>query len=479
MITREEFQQVYDQGPDAVYALLVAMQAQIDALTARVAELEARLAKDSHNSSKPPSSDGLRRPPRSLRQRGQRPTGGQPGHEGHTLCQVEQPDDLVWHRPTVCQACGRGLADLPLTDLGERRQVFEVPRPRLVVTEHRVGEVVCPACGTAQRGAFPPAVSQPAQWGPGLLGRGVYLLAYQLLPLARSRQMLLDFYGQAPSEATLLRAVADCYRTLAPVENALKQAIGGAAVAHFDETGVRVARHLEWVHVASTARLTHLAHHPRRGRVALTDIGLLPGFAGTSVHDAYSSYRDFGSGRHALCNAHVLRELCGCWERDQQTWAQRLSAWLRAVLHAKQAAQAAGETAFPPEFLARMVAGYRRIVARGLAQNPRPAPTGRGGRPKLGPARSLLERLERYETEHLRFAFDFAVPFDNNQAERDFRMVKVQQKISGGFRTSAGADQFCRLRGYLSTLRKQGANLLEALRSVAAGSPLWPSLVPT
>lgn len=482
MVTREEFQQVYDQGPDAVYALLLAMQAQIDALTARVEELEARLAKDSHNSSKPPSSDGLGREPaqpHSLRERGQRRSGGQPGHPGRTLCQVAQPDELVDHRPVVCHVCGQGLADLPLTTLGERRQVFELPHPRLVVTEHRVGVVVCPACQALNRGAFPQGVSQPAQWGPGLLGLAVYLLQYQLLPLARCRQVLLDLYGQAPSQATLLHAVADCHTTLAPVEAALKQAVGDARVAHFDETGVRVAGRLEWLHVASTAHLTHLTHHPRRGRAALGDIGLLEHFGGVSVHDAYGSYRDFGTGRHALCNAHLLRELLGRWERDRQTWTQRLSALLRLVLHAKKTAQAAGQTALPPEFLARVTTAYRSLVARGLAQNPRPAPTGRGGAPKLGPTRSLLERLQRYETEHLRFAFDFAVPFDNNQAERDFRMAKVQQKVSGCFRTSAGADRFCRLRGYLSTLRKQGINLLDALRAALAGSPRWPCLVPT
>ncbi|MBI2298006.1 MAG: IS66 family transposase [Armatimonadetes bacterium] len=486
MVTRSQAQAIYEQGPDAVYAVLVAMdariqalEAQVAALQAQVADLTARLGKDSHNSSKPPSSDGLRRPPRSQREPGQRPTGGQKGHPGHTLCQVEQPDSVVVHRPAVCGRCGHGLEGLPVTERAERRQVFELPQPRLEVTEHRVGAVVCPVCGRSNQAEFPAAVRQPAQWGPRLLGLGVYLVQYQLLPLARCRQVLLDLCGQAPSEATLLHAVADCHTALAPVEAALQQAVGRAAVAHFDETGVRVAGRLEWLHVASTASLTHLAHHRRRGRVALTDIGLLPAFGGVAVHDAYPSYRDFGSGEHALCNAHLLRELQGCWEREHQTWAQRLRALLRGVLHAKQLAQAAGETALPPEFLARLRANGRRLVARGLAQNPRPQPTGKGGAPKLGPARSLLERLQRYEAEHLRFAFDFRVPFDNNQAERDFRMAKVQQKVSGCLRTSAGADQFCRLRGYLSTLRKQGVDLLDALRRVVAGSPVWPCLGPT
>ena len=479
MVPREEFQDLYDQGPDAVYDYLLSELARRDE---RVQELEAQRGKDSHNSSKPPSSDGLKRgspKPHSLRESGQRPNGGQPGHPGRTLSQVEQPNEVIWYRPQVCEVCGCELSDAPMAEEPERRQVFDVPRPGLVVTEYRVCSCACPVCQSPNRGSFPTDISQPAQWGRRMLGLGIYLMAHHLVPVGRTQEALRDLYGQAPSQATLLQAVADSYVNLAEVEQATKQALGSAGVVHFDETGVRVEGRLDWIHVASTADLTYLAHHRRRGRVALNDIALLPNFTGVSVHDAYGSYREFGDGRHALCNAHVLRELVGCWERDRQGWAHRLMALLRLVLHAKKLALAADQTAFEPDLLARIVVCYRRIVARGLAQNPRPAPSGRSGQPKRGPARSLLERLERYEVEHLRFAFDFQVPFDNNQAERDFRMVKVQQKTSGCFRTSAGADQFCRIRGYLSTLRKQGINLLDALCATVAGSPIWPSLVPT
>jgi len=269
------------------------------------------------------------------------------------------------------------------------------------------------------------------------------------------------------------------HQALAGVEEALKSALTAAPVAHFDETYVRVAGQVAWLHVISSPKLTYLSYQTKRGRVAFEAIGVLPQFDGVAVHDAWKSYLDEGyPARHALCGAHLLRELTELWETTQQTWTQRLMALLRSLLRAKRAAQEAGQEALEPRLLARYLACYRRLVASALARQPEPVPTGRRGPLKRGPARCLLERLRDQEDAILRFAMEFEVPFDNNQAERDQRMAKGQQKVSGCFRTEPGAERFCRLRGYLSTLRKQGLELLPALTGAFEGRVVWPLLAP-
>ena len=328
-------------------------------------------------------------------------------------------------------------------------------------------------------GAFPPKVTQSTQYGPEILALGVYLNQYQLLPLARTHEMLADLLGYAPSQRALLTAIGEAYHALAPVEAIIKTAVATANVSHFDETGVRAACHLHWIHVACTPTLTVYAHSLYRGRKAFAEIGILPRFQGTSVPDGYTAYQDPRyPGRHALCNAHHLRELLGLFETTRQTWSQRMSTLLRRLKRRKEAAQTRNELALDLGQLARYRQAYRLILTKGLRQNPLPAPTGQRGRPAQGVARSLLLRLQASEEAVLRFATDFAVPFDNNQAERDLRMIKVQQKVSGCFRTVEGAEHFCRIRGYISTMRKQRTSLLTALRSVFIGQLIYPCLTP-
>lgn len=486
MLTREEFQVLYDQGPDAVYALfqtlwtrLAALEQQNAHLAARVQQLEARLAKDSHNSSKPPSTDAFKKPtpkPCNLRQKtGKRP-GGQPGHQGNTLTLVDKPDHTQVHAPSTCAGCGASLKEAPVLK-NQRRQVFDLPPLKLEVTEHQTHSCVCPHCHTLNSGAFPEEVAQPAQYGPKMLGLCVYLSQYQLLPLARLQELLVDLWGQSPSQGTFTAAIAACSRRLEPIETALKAALLHASVLHSDETGVQVDKQLHWIHVASTPLLTFYAHHAKRGREAFTQMGLLPHFAGTSVHDSLASYHDpTYVCTHSLCNAHLLRELLGLFDETHQTWTQRMGALLRSLKRAKEKAQLQGKSALDPTLLARYQALYRRLAVRGLEQNLAPTRTQKRGRPANGACRSLLLRFQKREDAVLRFALDFAVPFDNNQAERDLRMIKVQQKVSGCFRSTDGADHFCRIRGYISTLRKQGSGILSALRSVFMGNPIYPCL---
>ena len=478
-MTRAEFDTLAASAPEALYALFQAQAAQLAALTARVAQLEARVGGHSQNSHRPPSSDGPRTPPRSQRERSGKAPGGQPGHRGQTLTMVATPDTVVAHHPAACGQCGASLADMPAVAVA-RRQVVDLPPLTLAVTEHQAATVCCPRCRAQTVAAFPGQVAAPVQYGPRLLGLGVYLRHYQLLPYARIRETLRDLFGAGPACDTLAMAGAAAHAALAPVEAAIRDALAAALLAHTDETGIRVAGRREWVHVVSTARLTHYARHAKRGQIATAAIGLLPRLSGRLIHDGWASYWHY-PGAHGLCNAHHLRELTAVAEQAGQGWAADLHALLRAMLRHVHQGRAAGRVASPPDECAAFVARYRAALAAGYAANPPPTRTPEGpqrGRLKRTPARNLLDRLSAHEDAVLAFLHDWTVPFDNNQAERDLRMLKVQQKISGTFRDAAGADVFCRLRGYLATLRKQGQPLLAALALTLAGQPPLPALLP-
>src|SRR6266849_814754 len=443
-------------------------------LRARVQELEAQLAKDSHNSSKPPSSDGWRRKTKSLRRRSGKATGGQLGHRGETLHQVATPDEVVEHRPAVCAQCQTPLEGEPVV-LRERRQVLELPALRLRVREHQAVQVRCPQCQHVSLGTFPAEAPSRAQYGPRLRALSVYLIEQQFVPYGRVRALLADLFGAQLSEGTLVAWVQQGATTLAPVEAELKAALRRAAVLHNDETGVRRAGTLAWAHVASTNRLTHYAIAAKRGTEATDAIGILPGFTGVSVHDGWAPYRHYTQCRHALCNIHHLRELTFVEEQYQQTWATELKALLREMKTAVEEARTSGRRQLPTTTRQVFVARYRKLLAAGHAANPPPERRPRQrGRVKQTPVRNLLERLWLGQDEVLRFLDDLTIPFDNNQAERDLRLLKVQQKVSGCFRSDHGAAAFARLRGYLSTLSKQGLALLAALESVFAGHPLYP-----
>lgn len=476
MLTRDEILAVYAAGPEAVVSLVEQLQQAVAALTVRVEALEQRLNQDSHNSHKPPSSDGLARGkrPQSLRGKSGKAPGAQPGHPGQTLRPVEKPDELRLHAPSLCAHCGTSLeAVSPCAT--ECRQVFDLPPLALRVTEHQAQTKRCPRCQQCTKAAFPAGVSQPAQYGPGILALGVYLQTYQLLPYARSAELLRDLFAHAPSQGTLAAALEQAYTRLAPVEQEIRAAIERAPVVHFDETGIRVQARLHWLHTASTQQWTFYAAHPKRGRQAIDAVGILPQMAGTRVHDAYVSYLSY-DGPYALCNAHLLRDLIGLGERTPQPWIPEMLTLLRQMKERVEHAQAAGATALEAKERAAWEARYDALLAEGYAANPVLPPAARTGRRKRLPAQNLLDRLDRHRRAVLAFLHDFAVPFDNNLAERDLRMAKVQQKISGGFRSAQGAAFFCRIRGYISTLRKQNGPVLPALRSLFADAPLFPQL---
>jgi len=493
---RETILAVYEQGPDAVVDLVERLFAQladhqeqlrsqqetITSLTARVEELEDRLAKNSRNSSKPPSSDPTTKPkPKSLRRRSGKKPGGQKGHPGSTLSLVKNPDRVVLHglrEEEGCEGCGRPLAEA-LASGWERRQVVDVPPLALEVTEHRAQRKRCLGCGRTTTAPFPEEASARVGYGPRIEALSVYLMGYQLLPYERAGELIEDLFGEpAPGAGTLHSALRRCFEGLGETEEAIEGGLIGATVGHFDETGLRVEGKGMWVHVASTAKLTHYAVHPKRGFEATKEIGILPRFRGIAVHDGLSSYRQYERcAGHALCNAHHLRELTFVEEEHEQGWAGQVKGLLREMEEAVREGVARGETCLTPEKVGRFEARYQELLEAGLEANPPPERTGkRRGRPKQSKGKNLVDRLDKHREAVLRFMRDFRVPFDNNQAERDLRMVKVRQKISGCFRTMEGASIFCRIRGYISTVRKQGENVLLALEGVFRGNPFVPTL---
>ena len=493
---RDRVREAYPQGPDAVVAVIVAvvgeLATQVETLSAAVAVLQsenarlgnenaavrARLGTDSHNSSKPPGSDGpgVKPHPQSQRTQSGRKPGGQAGHVGHTLVLVDAPDEVQVHGPAHCAGCGLSLAEVGAIRR-ERRQVVDLPSVKARVIEHQVETKCCPSCGGESVGEFPSEVAAPVQYGPGVATVAVYLNQAQLLPMARTGEVLADLFGCPISEGTLESAVGACHDQLAPVEAAIKHGVVAAAVAHFDETGVNVGGKTSWLHVASTPRLTFYAMHPKRGQKAMDAIDVLPHFRGTALHDGLVSYWQYAGCTHALCNAHHLRELTFVAEELGQIWAHDLCTLLRTIKRSVDDARAAGRTMLPPWETEAFRARYDALLADGLLLNPPPEPTRKRGRPKRGKAGNLVDRLSAHKEATLAFMEDFTIPFDNNQAERDLRMMKVREKVSGCFRTTTGGERFCRIRGYLSTLRKQGLPILSALAQTFTGHPLMPATV--
>ena len=467
---RDAILEIYDHGPDAVAALIARYEAELAELRARVKALEDRLAKDSHNSHLPPSRD-LPPKPTSLRKPSGRKPGGQPGHPGTALAWSSLPDHEIVHHPARCMGCSATLDAAPV--VGEqRRQVVDLPALRLETTEHVAEQRRCAGCGQVTQAAFPTDARGPVSYGPRLRGVAVYLTVYQLLPSARIQELLSDLFGCSCSVGTLATAVADGAVALAKTETAIQRALQQAEVAHFDETGLRVDGRQQWLHVACTDRLTHYRVDPKRGRAGMEAAGVLPGFTGVAVHDGLHAYGTFACA-HALGNVHHLRELTFVAEQYHHAWASEFKDLLPERPETVAVARDAGQDHLDPTTLAHAQRRYRALALKGLDANPpQPKAPGTPGPPKRSPGGKLAERLGRYDMEALSFLHDFRVPFDNHRAERDLRMVKVPQKISGTFRTALGAAQFCRLRGYVSTARKQGHGPLTALQAACAGTPL-------
>ncbi len=475
-MTEEEIQQLRKENAELKEALaqkdqrIEELEGLLMRALLRIDEMERRLAKDSHNSSKPPSSDGLKHKPKR-QQKKSKSSGGQAGHQGHTLQQVETPDEVLTHRPEQCEACRRELREIG-GQIKERRQVHELPELRLRVIEHRVEAICCPACLHVTTARFPVGVDAPAQYGPKMQALAVYLSQFQLLPMERIQELCVDLLGCQLSEGTLTNWIAEAARTLGPSMLVLKRLLGWSQVNHVDETGARIKGLLHWFHVTANQWLTFYAWHRKRGQEAMNEIGILPDYRGRLIHDRWLSYDGY-SCEHSVCGAHLLRDCLWVAEHDQQPWAQAMHDLLLCMLQTAEQWRARGAKAVPRAERDGLVVQYFELLQQGFAAHHQLAlsPPKKQGRPKQSDAKNLLDALLKRAEQVLAFLDDLSVPFTNNLAERDLRMLKVQQKISGTFRSEKGATAFCVLRSYLSTMRKQGRSMLAALAAVFNGSP--------
>jgi len=470
IFTREQLLAIAQVNPEALVDIILALQEQVRILTKRVIQLEEQISKNSQNSSKPPSSDGINKPnPKSLRKRSGKKHGGQKGHKGHSLQKAEKPDIIIPLKVTTCSCC-TDLSHEPVVNY-DCRQVFEIPEPKLDVTEYRSEMKICPQCGQTTKAPFPESVNAPVQYGPRFRGLLVYLQNQHFIPADRLSQLISDLYGSSVSVATILDASARSYNNLAPFEENLIDGLADSKVLHADESGVRTVKKLYWLHSASTESLTFYGVHEKRGKEAMDHFQILPNFKGHLIHDFWKPYLNYDCN-HGLCNAHLLRELTFIFEQQGQIWAKRLFDLLNKMndFVRTQSAQLTPKEKDP------YIKQYHELLSDGWETNPLPQkpPPKKRGRQAKSKAQNLLTRLSDFEGSVLAFLHDINVPFTNNLAEQDIRMIKVRLKISGCFRSVHGAEHFARIRSYFSTARKQGKNILDSITAAIKGKPFLP-----
>jgi transposase len=466
-LTREDIEKIYDLGKDAVVDLI--MQ-----LVERIEVLEKQLAKDSHNSSKPPSSDGLQKKQRtrSSRRHSGKKTGGQNGHPGSTLEMSKTPDIVKKLKVKRCTCCKKSLEGIAAKGI-EKRQRFEIPRPKVTITEYQAEVKDCPYCDTENRADFPDGITHKTQYGNYLRSIAVYFWNYELIPLERTSEIFKDLFGVSLSEGTVVAASTRCSASLCGFGEWVIEKMRESRVVGFDESGVNIGGSLYWLHVAGTPLLTSYAVHKRRGSEAFDAAGILPGFTGTAVHDHWPAYFKY-SCNHSLCNAHHIRELIFVYEQEGQKWAQNMIDSLITIKESVECAALKGRL-IKSKLRRQYEKEYMRILRQGFRINapPEAVKVKKRGRIRKSKTLNLLIRLRDYQKETLAFMYDLDVPFDNNRSERDIRMIKVQQKISGLFRTMCGAEQFCKIRGFISTVRKQGLNVIDSIYQIMNGNQIY------
>lgn len=450
-------------------------------LRGRIIELEGRIAKNSTNSHKPPSSDGPGKPvlrTQSERKSSGKKVGGQPGHSGHTLMKSENPDHRMRHRVEQCAGCGADLSTHE-AELIKERQVLDLPSIKLVCTAHELETKTCPCCGTQTEVSAPGLLAKESGsviYGPELRALCVYLMQGQLIPYNRTREVIRDICGHDLSVGTLNGWTEKAYTELASTEERIADALTeDRGSVHFDETGIRTRSVTEWLHSISNAICTFFSVHSKRGSEAMEEIGILPCFRGTAIHDRWESYFGYDGCRHGLCGAHLLRDLRFVWEHEGESWAKKMHRLLIQINKADREMKIEKKTYWHKRYNHLLREGFRLHTESTYDPTPGFISIQKRGRKKQRPGKNLLDALDKHRMSVLLFLTDPEVPFTNNQAERDVRMTKVKLKISGCFRSTQGAKHFCRIRGYLSTARKQGWSLLDAMKSVFLGNPLQPN----
>lgn len=442
-------------------------------LREEILRLKSILSKDSHNSSKPPSSDGFKKKTKSLRTRSGKPQGGQIGNKGGVLEMTATPDSQIIHKVDQCNHCSKDISYLG-THTYENRQVLDLPPVQLHVTGHKAEVKQCPHCHRTSTAVFPESITQKVQYGNGLKGLIVYLMNYQLMPYERTREFIADVFGHTLSGSTLFEINKKCSANLEEYEQIIKSALIASKTVHFDETGFYYEGKRKWLHSASTKGLTYYYPHDKRGKVAMDEMDILPRYGGTAIHDFWQSYLGYDCS-HGLCNVHHLRDLTFCYEQEGSKWAKQLKQFLQKVNKQVNHAQTNNQQCLEESRITNNLEEYQQLLDIGKKEHPPPEPAAKKrGRIKKTKSRNLLERFENYQHEILGFMQNFDIPFDNNRAEQDIRMMKVKQKISGCFRSSQGAEYFAKIRGYISTMRKQGIEVLHAINMAMNKNPIIP-----
>ncbi len=445
------------------------------------AELRRRLGMDSGNSSKPPSSDGPdKAPPRSLRKKTGRKPGGQPGRAGGRLAQVAAPNHRVVHRPSVCGGCAGTLnPDAPVVGVPVIRQVFDLPEIVVEVTEHQLLAVAC-GCGHTTRAAAPARVAGPTNLGEGISAVAVYLSTVQMIPIERVAATIEALYGISVSTGWVSLALARAAEALEPANEQVRERISAGGTAFFDESMTTVCGKRAWFHAAATDTLTaYHADASGRGLAAITAFGILDAFTGVAVHDAYSAYYSTSVNQdgltHALCIAHIQRELRGVADHDpaaaRDGWAAELDELVENLFRWRDTWRGDGHERLPAFKITKITREWDTLLERALVVHPH-QPGRAGGQTH---ARRLAVRLRDRKADYLRWLGDFAIPATNNTAEQSVRMIKTKTKTSGGFRTLTGLQQFLTIRGYLDTLRKNQRHIITDLRHALQGNAWVPA----
>ena len=474
----DEIRKLIETNPEAVVKLILEMEESIVLLTNRVKELEERLNKDSNNSSKPPSSDSVRkkikRKPKKKQK--QRKSGGKKGHKGKTLEPVTEPDNIIVHKAEKCEYCDHSLKDTEAFGY-DKRQVFDIPPIAIEITEHRAEQKICPYCGKEVKASFPEGVTHKTQYGKRIKSLVVYLSQYQLLPYERTVEFFKDIVGYSISQGSIYNFIKSAYKSLEQFEERLKEKLIASDIVHFDETGVMCGKKLNWIHTACNAKYTFYAMDKKRGSEATDKINILPNFKGTAMHDFWKPYSKYNCN-HIFCNAHIVRELTGIYENSGQKWSLEFKNMLFEIKNSVDNAKYADKLKLSQYRINKYQNLYDKIIEKGFLENPlKSGNKHKRGRKKQTKARNLLDRLCKWKIGILAFMYNFTMPYTNNIAEpvcvlshstgrRDLRMIKVHQKISNCFRSIEGADFFCRIRSYISTVKKNEHSVIRAIENI-------------
>ena len=472
-MNKEELMKLDKEEIIAVLFAVIDQQTKtIERLTREIAELKVQLNQNSKNSSKPPSSDGFKKPKnRSLRKPSGKKPGGQEGHKGNGFTQLRTPDEYKYYEPETCAECPKRPICFTSQYVNETRYEIDI-QINTISTAHQTLSVDCPEAGNVLTGSFPEAINGTIQYGVNLKALAVSLNTVGTISINRTHEILSGVFGVPISTGTIAAMVESCAEKVADTVQEIKEVIIEEPLIYLDETGTRVDKRTVWAHVASTDKLTYIDVQPSRGQEGINAAGVLTEYKGKAVHDCWASYFLYTAITHALCNAHLLRELVAVLQNTKQAWAQKLIDLLLAMKQKKEELLLKKRHTASPYFLNKYSKDFDTIIAEALIENPIPIPDSSSKRkPKRGKTGALVDRLIKHKDKYLLFFTDFSVPFDNNQAERDIRMFKVKQKVSGCFRTMDGAKDFAAIMSFVGTARKLGLSVFQAIKDSFLGNP--------